>query len=125
MDELTELLRKPHYKVEKIENGLNKHVRRHFHCLMRASYLLAGLWIVCVLLVPALDGRWALERQLLYSTTKFMTWLTGMAGIFWIILFLEWVTNGNILGRILSDARASAYLVAVIVFAASFIYAWG
>jgi hypothetical protein len=95
------------YKPARSAEGLNPHVVSGALKWLVSTVIFCALAVACLWYFPELSPddpdlllRWLTDR---YVRVVF---LLGVATGF--TLFMEWYTNGNLIGRILQDARSSA-----------------
>ncbi len=96
----------PQYQPNRAKDGLDEHVVGNFYKLLLATALFwIGTYVVLEYLYP---GRNDLERWLCEGYVH-MVW--GFTCWLWGLLFLQWVTNGNLFKRALQHATASALVI--------------
>lgn len=95
------------YQPDKAGQGISKHVWRN-------GWQFATITILCWLSVFVnleylYPGRNDLERWLLEGHAHFVFGMTALSGAF---LFLQLITNGNLVGRSIQNALAASIVVA-------------
>jgi len=109
------------YEPEK-RNGGNKHVRRHLWLFVVAA---VGCWVIWGLgeglFYYWLDTNdpWATLRMIV---EKIMTVVPGFTCAWLAVLFVDWVTFGNVIRGILHGNMACSVFASVVFFGTLFLY---
>lgn len=101
--------------------GLNPHVWRHIK-----------IWaLFCAICVPACAGLLGLSmyldpadptmNQIRFAVIKASACVIGFLGLTGFVIFMEAVTNGNLIGNAISTPRGAAYLAAALVLAGALV----
>ena len=109
------------YQPDKIENGINPHVKRSilwylgFSCVFGVCF--GWLMIIGERLWP--DDPFLQERYLIGKATAFIVAAWAILGM---IHVWEIITNGNLIGRILSNAMASAVFLGCLIIGGALLF---
>jgi len=103
------------YQPHKRGQGTNPHVKAHGKKLLITSILFIAAWNALMVALAMSNPEDPLA-QYRYLIGKLTTVITGDFALVWILWFVDYLCNGNLLGRILQNAIACAILGAALLY---------
>ena len=102
------------FEPRKTSEGINPHVRRGLIWYISFSGIFAICFLAMMTVFPSLSPDDP-ELELRYLIGKTAAFIVGAWAILGMIHVWEIITNGNLIGRVLSDAIASAIFLSALI----------
>jgi len=110
------------YQPPQKGDALNEHVARHIGVLGIGSLIFGALWLILIIALDFIDPTTSIGRQLRYQFAKCSASIIGVGVLLWLLIYVEIVINGSILGRLVHDALALAIFCSALILVAGGIY---
>lgn len=108
-------------KLDRIDDGLSKHVKRNMKLSFLVLIVMGAASIVCMYLWP---GLWGADPKLLvrWTVQKIQhVSVFGMCLTIW-VEYWDWKSNGNIIGSILQNSIACAVFLGLFCLAGAIVF---